>query len=158
MLSSTVPRLDDRWPPVFDTDSMRKARNSSASAGSSLRSSLRRSAGESMRSSRGYGDMVSAVFRSERAMNDEVGELAQPCGRVAERCQRFVRLMQQAVGERARFAHAQQGDVGRLVVLGILAGGLAQCGSVGLRVEEVVDDLEQQADELAVAVQAVECV
>src|SRR5258708_6505431 len=48
MVSSTVPRLDDRWPPVWLTDSRMKVRSSSASRCSPRRSSLRSAAGSSM--------------------------------------------------------------------------------------------------------------
>src|SRR6266704_7034799 len=54
MVSSTVPRLDDRWPPVWLTDSRTKVRSSSASRCSPRRSSLRSAAGSSMVFSSSY--------------------------------------------------------------------------------------------------------
>ena len=48
MVSSTVPRLEDRWPPVCDTESIRKGAQFVASCGNSLPldGRKRRSAGE----------------------------------------------------------------------------------------------------------------
>ena len=59
-----VPRFDDRWPPVCATECSRKSRSSRARTRSSPRSSSRRSAGLSMRSSRGYISAVRCVIQS----------------------------------------------------------------------------------------------
>ena len=56
------------------------------------------------------------------------------------------RVVAQLGGQRLGTAGAEQADVGRLVLRRILARGLAQRGGAGLGVEDVVDDLEQQAD------------
>src|SRR6476661_486422 len=54
MVSSTVPRFDERCPPVFDTDSSTYARSSSASCCSWRRSSERSCAGSSIVFSSSY--------------------------------------------------------------------------------------------------------
>src|SRR6266699_3236962 len=54
MVSSTVPRLEDRWPPVWLTDSRMKVRSSSASLCSPRRSRARSAAGSSMVFSSSY--------------------------------------------------------------------------------------------------------
>src|SRR3989338_10981680 len=54
MVSSIVPRLEDKCPPVPLTDSIRKLRSSSASCGNCARSSLRRSSGKLVVLSNGY--------------------------------------------------------------------------------------------------------
>src|SRR5216117_1579431 len=54
MVSSTVPRLEDRWPPVWLTDSRMKVRSSSASRRSPRRSRARRAAGSSIVFSSSY--------------------------------------------------------------------------------------------------------
>src|SRR6185369_4934699 len=54
MVSSTVPRLEDRCPPVWLTECSTKVRSSSASCLSWRRSSLRRSAGSLMVFSNSY--------------------------------------------------------------------------------------------------------
>src|SRR5574343_2034541 len=95
MVSSTVPRLDDRWPPVWATDSTRNVRNSAASAGIWLRSSWRRSAGDWMVSSRGEETM------SELAVTDEIGQLGQAGCTRSEGGQGGAALGIQAVGEGA---------------------------------------------------------
>src|SRR3979490_1707867 len=56
MVSSTVPRLEDRWPPVWLTDSRMKVRSSSAGCCSPLRSRARSAAGSSMVFSSSYAD------------------------------------------------------------------------------------------------------
>src|SRR5258706_3886295 len=56
MVSSTVPRLEDRWPPVWLTDSRMKVRSSSARRCSPLRSRARSAAGSSMVFSSSYAD------------------------------------------------------------------------------------------------------
>src|SRR3989338_3998467 len=54
MVSSIVPRLEDKCPPVLLTDSIRKLRSSSASCGNCARSSLRSSSGKLVVLSNGY--------------------------------------------------------------------------------------------------------
>src|ERR1041385_5590037 len=54
MVSSTVPRLEDRWPPVWLTDSRMKVRSSSASRCSPRRSRGRSAAGSSVVFRRSY--------------------------------------------------------------------------------------------------------
>src|SRR5260363_247576 len=57
-VSSTVPKLDDKCPPVRETLSSTKARSSSASCLSARRSSERSAAGSSIVLSNGYLVMV----------------------------------------------------------------------------------------------------
>src|SRR6476620_4086265 len=106
MVSSTVPRLDDRWPPVRDTESSRKARNSSARGFSWLRFRRRRSLGASIFLSRSI-----LCF----PLHDQVGKFAQPLCVVSEREQRPVRVLPQFLRQRTRRLQAKDGHVGRLL-------------------------------------------
>src|SRR6478735_2889812 len=107
MVSSTVPRLDDRWPPVRETESSRKARNSSASGFSWLRLRRRRSLGASIFLSRSI-----LCF----PLHDQVGKLAQPSCVVSEREQRPVGVLPQFLRQRTRLPEAEDGHVGGLLV------------------------------------------
>src|SRR5215831_15537658 len=164
-----MPRFDERWPPVLLTDSSTNARSSSASSRSCRRSSLRRSAGSLIVSRRVYGtsgrggragradgsaDCTSV--RSELPGHDEVGEVAQSLGPRAESLEGGVRIATEPPGELARAAEAERGDVGRLALRRVLARGLAERRGRRLGVEDVVDDLEREADAFRVAVQTVE--
>src|SRR5512139_3840087 len=111
MVSSTVPRLDDRWPPVFETESIRKARSSVASCGKCLRSRRRRSAGLLMVSSR--GSLATSVI-SELPVADEVGQLVQARRALAEDGQGIAGIGAQLVGVGAGVVEAEQADIGRL--------------------------------------------
>src|SRR3954471_14229413 len=140
MVSSTVPRFDEKWPPVCDTVWTTNSRSSVASAFSSRRDSRRTSAGVWIVSS-------SLVMVSRVAGDDAVGELAQLLG-VGDGA-----AVERGVGgaaERFRVGvggvEAEDGDVGRLVVLVVLAGGLAERRRRLRDVEDVVDDLEREAD------------
>src|SRR5664279_5232063 len=145
MVSSTVPRFDERWPPVCETLCTTYSRNSPASCFSSRRESLRRSAGEAMEASSLPG--MSAV-----PVDDTIGERVQALHVVeAARLERDARRMPQGVGALPRRLEAEDADVGRLVGIEILAGGLAEGRRCLRHVEDVIDDLERQADRLAVA-------
>ena len=76
MVNSTVPRLDERCPPVADTDSTKKLRNSPASFGSALRSSMRNSEGKLIVSSSGYILILKIKnMASKLSLNDEISYL-----------------------------------------------------------------------------------
>ena len=62
-----------------------------------------------------------------------------------ERIEGRQRLAAQLVGKRARAAHAQNADVGWLVLGGILARRLAQRRGVRLHVQQIIHHLERQA-------------
>ena len=64
-----------------------------------------------------------------------------------------MRVAPQFFRQRPRLFQAQDRHVGRLVVRRVLAGGLAQRGRIGGRVEHVVDHLEGQADRARIGVQ-----
>src|SRR2546423_7908152 len=74
MVSSTVPRLEDRWPPVWLTDSRMNVRSSSASRRSARRSRARSAAGSSIVFSSSYAagsysvDPVSGLLPGRSAL------------------------------------------------------------------------------------------
>src|SRR5260221_1894375 len=108
MVSSTVPRLEEKCPPVADTDSTMNSRNSAASACRSRRSSLRRSAGSLMVSSNGNFEVLILgvpsfkgasvqIAGSMFAFDDKFGQLPQTVGPDVERLQGIERVGQQIV-------------------------------------------------------------
>src|SRR5574343_1654713 len=113
MVSSMLPRLEAKWPPVLLTESTRNARSSSASCGSLLRSSFRRSAGLCMVSSNVV--MILLLLWSERAGHDVVGQLFQAFGALAKRRQRRQRVVVQVAGKLLGLAQAHQADVSGFV-------------------------------------------
>src|SRR3989338_1606885 len=181
MVSSIVPRLEDKCPPVPLTDSIRKLRSSSASCGNCARSSLRRSSGKLVVLSNGYISGIPELkskggrsgsarhggrsppykgvsswnFSSEFSQHDKVGKFAQPLRGIAESGQAFQRLAMQPLRHVARALNAQQADVSRLVVLRVLACGLAQRGGIRLAIQHVVHHLKGQPDQLAETIQPV---
>src|SRR5574343_81360 len=153
MVSSMLPRLEAKWPPVLLTELTRKSRSSRASCGSLLRSRVLRSAGLCMVSSSVV--MILLLLWSERAGHDVVGQLFQAVGTVAKRRQRGQRVVVQVAGKLFGLAQAHQAYISRLVVGRILAGGLAQRGGIGFAVQHVVHHLEGQAHALGKVVEAV---
>src|SRR4051812_33326164 len=168
MVSSTVPRLDERWPPVFDTDSSTKARSSSASCCSWRRSSERSCAGSSIFFSSSYiagsyglaaaplaGRLpVRVAMNLEFSQNHEVRERRKAPGARAEAFERGLGVGPQFLGELPRAASAQERNVGGFPLPGILAGGLAERGGACLGVQKIVDHLEGEGPRLGVAGQA----
>src|SRR6266851_8401583 len=75
MVSSTVPRLEDRWPPVWLTDSRMKVRSSSASRCSPRRSRARNAAGSSMVLSSSY---AAGSYSADPASEPFLGRSALP--------------------------------------------------------------------------------
>src|SRR5450756_141769 len=65
MVSSTVPRLEDKCPPVLLTDSTRNPRNSLASCGNCSRSKWRRSSGVLMVLSNEYINGIPDLLAKE---------------------------------------------------------------------------------------------
>src|SRR6516162_2255618 len=157
MVSSTVPRFEDRWPPVEATESTMKARSSFATCERLLRSSPRSDAGSSRVSSRGYELMRGAIFHARRStttIHDEGGDLVEAPGPAAERLQRIPGVAQQFPSETACFGESHEARVGRLVRGLVLARGLAEGFRVALLVEDVVDHLKSEAYALRVAIEA----
>src|SRR5438093_6376420 len=139
MVGSTVPRLDDKWPPVLATLSSTKARSSCATCGSCARVRRRRSAGLAMAGSSGAAAVLGMSVLAV-AFDDLVGQQAQARGAVqAAARQRGMRLVAQLGGVAACGLEAEHGDVGRFVGVLVLAGSLAQRLGQARHVEDVVD-------------------
>src|SRR2546429_4624654 len=181
MVSSTVPRLEDRWPPVWLTDSRMKVRSSSASRRSPRRSRARSAPGSSMVFSSSYAagsysvDPVSGLLpgrsalpmalmkanypanreslscanatflQLELAQHDEIGQLGEPSGAAVQLRKRGLRLLAQFLGDRPPPREAERPDVGRLVVLRVLARRLSQRRGRGLPVPNRLRDLKNEA-------------
>src|SRR4051794_31636650 len=93
----------------------------------------------------------SLVMGSRVARDDAVGELAELLGiGDAAAVERGVSGATERFGMRVRGVEAEDGDVSRLVVLVVLAGGLAERRRRLRDVEDVVDDLEREADGIAI--------
>src|SRR5258708_5305317 len=150
MVSSTVPRLEDRWPPVWLTDSRMKVRSSSASRCSPRRSRARNAAGSYSadpasepflgRSAlpialieanypakrKSLSDASAPFPQLELAQHDEIGQLGEPSCTAAQFRKGDQRLLAQFAGERLGAREPERRDVGRLVVRRVLADGLAE--------------------------------
>src|SRR5450830_1842575 len=183
IVNSTVPRLDERCPPVFDTESSTKARSSSANGFNWVRGSCRRSAGlfivlsmlgcsplicyceEAVAASRtvllmprhsSYTSLcilLSLCCLLCLALHDQIGQLMQAARLVAKLLQRLMRIAAQFFCQCLRFAQTKDRHVGRLVVSGILAGSLAERGGVRRRIKNIVDHLKRQTDSAGVGFQ-----
>src|SRR5712691_9237666 len=189
MVSSTVPRLEDRWPPVWLTDSRMKVRSSSASRCSPRRSRARSVAGSSTVLSSSYAagsysvdpateplpgrsafpialigsnypanreslsEANTAFPHLEFSQHDEIGKLGESSRAAAQIRNRGLRLFAQFFGERSCAREPERRDVGRLVVRGVLADGLAERRGRGLLVENVVDHLKSEPDALRVVIE-----
>jgi hypothetical protein len=79
MVSSTVPRLDDRWPPVLRD----RVDQEGAQFGRQLRQLLALQAAQVGRAVDGFKQGI-AHFNSELPVADEVGQLVQAGGALAE--------------------------------------------------------------------------
>src|SRR4051812_34683 len=104
MVSSTVPRFEDRCPPVWATECSRNVRNSSASCGSCARCSVRSAAGSLI-------DSSSLYIRSVPAQDDEIGQRTEPLGAVAEACQSRMRLVPKPGRLRLRGIQAEDAHI-----------------------------------------------
>ena len=71
------------------------------------------------------------------------------CGAAAEGFECFECFRHECFGVLPCGRQAHEFDVGRFVVVGVFAGGFAQCGGVGFAVEYVVYDLEGEASRIA---------
>ena len=80
------------------------------------------------------------------------------CGAAAEGFECFECFRHECFGVLPCGRQAHEFDVGRFVVVGVFAGGFAQCGGVGFAVEYVVYDLEGEAEAGGVAVEALQVV
>src|SRR5687768_11445465 len=74
MVSSTVPRFDDRCPPVLLTLCSTNSRSSRATCGSSARDRRRRSAGKLIDSS---NDFMCLLLGSVLAIDHQIGQQTQ---------------------------------------------------------------------------------
>src|SRR5262249_59269695 len=93
---------------------------------------------------------------SEFPQYDEVCEVLEAPRRGAQARDRVVRVPPQLFGERLGAGQSERRDVGRLVVRGVLAYGLAERRGRGLLVEDVVDHLKSEAVAIGVVVQTLE--
>src|SRR5882672_530873 len=113
MVSSTVPRFDERWPPVEETESTMKARSSAASCASCLRSRVRSSAGSSTVSRRGY-ELMRGFSILTPPVDDEIGDLRQAPPAGAKVGQRTLGIGEELEREAACLGEAHEAGVGRL--------------------------------------------
>src|SRR6185295_16465885 len=130
MVSSTVPRFEERCPPVFATDSSRNSRNWRASSGNCFRSSARNSEGDWMVFSSSYirevgSDESWAGAGSKFSEDDKVRKLAQMSASVRKPIQRLQSVIAQFASQRARTLNTQCADVGGFLIACIFAGGFA---------------------------------
>src|SRR5690606_11082186 len=172
MVSSTTPRPGAKWPPTRLTTSISRSRMSCASSGSSSRLSRRRSCGDVIRSKRG----TTASFTSETSNDDastptttrgqpprgrapartarpsarplrgearERLELRTPDPRAAKRRDGGVRLLPGPLPGRS---DAEQRGKRRLAEDLVPARGLAEVGRARGHIEQVVGDLEREAE------------
>src|SRR6266704_2842185 len=155
MVSSPVPRLEERCPPVWLTDSRTKVRSSSARRRNPGRSSLRSAAGSLMVFSSSYAP---GSYSADPAADPLPGRSACPIALMSAHYpsihQNFRSTMKSASSERLRAPEPEHRDVGRLVVRRVLAGGLAERRRRGLLVEHVVDHLESEPHAFRVVVEA----
>ena len=98
------------------------------------------------------------VGRSVFPRGNELGEAAKVCGAAAEGFECFECFRHECFGVLPCGRQTHEFDVGWFVVVGVFAGGFAQCGGVGFAVEYVVYDLEGEAEAGGVAVEALQVV
>src|SRR5690606_37063337 len=91
---------------------------------------------------------------SVRAVDRQFAQRGQCLAARAQRRKRLVHRAAQPGQARARGLDADQCREGGLVLRDVLAGGLAQGGALALDVEQVVADLEGEAERVGVGVQA----
>src|SRR3954468_4866410 len=141
--SSQVPRLAPKCPPIWPTVSMMCSRTSWATCTSSSSGRSWRSCGRSMRSRmRAIGG-----YRLRGAGEDEVGDLLE-LGRARRRglVQRGARGLVALAGQVARAVDPEVADVRGLAHPLVAAARLAQRGVRAGDVEDVVDDLKEDAE------------
>src|SRR5882672_7503134 len=88
------------------------------------------------------------VLISEFSQNDEVRELREASRASAELGDRCLRLLTELVSQAPRGRQTDGADVGRLALLRVLAGGLAERRRARVAVEHIVDHLESEAHRL----------
>ena len=79
-------------------------------------------------------------------MNDPTGNVGEARVEQAGAIERLARAAVAISGERARLLQAKEGGVGGLAGRLVLAGGLAQRRGRALDIQDVVDNLEGEAD------------
>src|SRR6185312_16040179 len=90
------------------------------------------------------------------ALHDELRDLGEPARAIAEALERRPRILEQLPREALRLGDRHEARVRGLLRRAVLAGGLAERRRVALLVEDVVHDLEGEADALRVTVEALE--
>ena len=136
-----MPRFDDRCPPVCATRSEQE-RAQLAREVAQLR---RGRAAAGRRDCRSFEQRIHASYQLLRvgrsSRRARAGAARAPPNGASAR----VRLVAQRFGVPLRFGEPEQRDVRRLVLRGVLAGGLAERRRRSFDVEHVVDDLEREA-------------
>src|SRR3546814_12722326 len=101
-----------------------------------------------------YTTLFRSVIASAIAFDGEPGQRAQRTGLVAEAGQRLVHRLAERAQALVRGLHPDQRGEGGLVLLRVLAGGLAEGGTFALDVEQVAAHLEGPADRVGETVTA----
>src|SRR6185503_19647001 len=117
-----MPRLPPKWPPMCETTSMIVSRISWATCGSCLRSSLRRSRGDSIESSSRGMMVVSRALGS--ALADVTRNRAEVIHRAGDHISVLLGHPEQAFHFRPCTLHAQKRGEGQFSLGDVLSGGL----------------------------------
>src|SRR5581483_7062882 len=158
-VSSTTPSPAPKCPPVIDTASISSARSSSASWRKSDSGSFRRSAGVGQRSSSGVRFEIRALGfpskgqSSRSAAKDEPRQLPQKFRSLVEQIKMHDRLIDQQLRLGAGPLNPKDRHEGGLAGGGVGADRLAGLRRRTLDVEQVVGDLEGEAEIVGIAAQ-----
>src|SRR5213593_4555009 len=99
------------------------------------------------RISRAYTPVIADTSGSP--LVDEVGQRGDRPGGGAQRRQRDLGVLDERASVPARSLEAVHGGIGRLLLALIAAGGLAELFEAALDVEDIIHDLEREAERLA---------
>src|SRR5512145_2440848 len=145
---STAPSELPRWPPFFAHTWMISSRSSAQSRGSSSTGRRFRSSGESILSRRRLigGSDSTATAPLPLPGEDELGQGAQRVRAGAEGLERRQGALEERLRPPAGALASQGGGAGGLPLGDVLPRGLAERGGVGGEVEQVVRDLEGEAE------------
>ena len=89
-------------------------------------------------------------------MHNKIGQLSEPFGFVAKFKQRGQGVVMQVFRQFARVLKSENADIGRLVLLGILACSLAQRGRAGFHVKNVIHHLKCESDTLGIVIDRIQ--
>src|SRR5262249_18563108 len=147
-----------KCPPVIDTASISSARSSSATWRKSASGSLRRSAGTLIVSSNGVrfemrGGVCSTLRSSTTAANDKTRHLSPKFRSLFEQIKMGHRLAHQQLGLGARPFDAKYGNKRRFPGRRVRADRLPGLLGRALDIEQVVGDLEGEAEIVRIAAQ-----